>query len=451
MLNRFAPYLTSSTRIILLFFVVIGLFIYAFYAMSAVSFIYPLDYGEAPLVDQAIRLSNGESIYRPNLDTAPYTIANYPPLYLLTLIPFTSDLTSVFQMGRVVSVVSVLLTAVFLALIVHTLSKNRFAALVTAATFLAVPYVVTWSGLLRIDLLALAFSTAALYVFARWPASRIALIGGGLLLLAAIYTRQSYALAAPLAAFGWLWHQQGQRRALELAAIVGGLGLLLFLILTVATGGGFFFHIVRANVNPFSWERVGEWLLNIGERMPVLIASGLLLLAFGYKRVAGWPLLAFYALGGFLSALTIGKIGSNVNYLLELSAALSLLAGVLLAWLQTSERQTAVWQASLLMLLLALQLGWLVRGTMNRLDDGLSSRRQDQGAISQLELLLADADKPILADEYMGLLTRTNQPLHLQPFEVSQLANDGVWDQTPLLNEIDDQLFAYILIHHFSR
>lgn len=445
MLNRLSLYVNSSTRIILLFFVIVGLLIYGFYASSALSFVYPLDYGEAPLVDQAIRLRNGDNIYRPILDTPPYAITNYPPIYLLTLLPFTNNLTTAFQMGRAVSVVAALATAVFIALIVHTLSKNRVAALVAAATFLAIPYVVAWSGLLRIDLLALALSMAGLTIFIRWPSSRLAMIGGGLLLLAAIYTRQSYALAAPLAAFGWLWQEQGRRRALELTAVVGGLGLLLFLVLTLLTGGGFFFHIVRANVNAFSWERVWELFRAAGELMPVLIVSGLLLIILGYKKVAGWQFLALYLLGGFLSALTIGKVGSNINYFLELSAALSLLVGMMLAW-----RQDTRWQSSLLMLLLALQLGWLVRGTMERLDAGLSSRRQDQGAISQLELLLINADGPVLADEYMGLLTRPNRPLHLQPFEVSQLANDGVWDQTPLLQEIGNQIFPYILIHHFS-
>jgi hypothetical protein len=46
---------------------------------QALNFGYTLDYGEGPLLDQAVRLSNGEGIYPPDISTPPYTIANYPP------------------------------------------------------------------------------------------------------------------------------------------------------------------------------------------------------------------------------------------------------------------------------------------------------------------------------------------------------------------------------------
>ena len=40
------------------------------------------------LYDQALALLHGMPLYRPNMDTPPYTIANYPPIYILALIPF---------------------------------------------------------------------------------------------------------------------------------------------------------------------------------------------------------------------------------------------------------------------------------------------------------------------------------------------------------------------------
>lgn len=58
------------------------------YHIAAITYRYPLDYGEAPLLDQAMRLANGQGIYRSDLSGPPYTISNYPPLYVITLIPF---------------------------------------------------------------------------------------------------------------------------------------------------------------------------------------------------------------------------------------------------------------------------------------------------------------------------------------------------------------------------
>ena len=49
---------------------------------TALGYRYELDYGEAPLVDQAVRLAAGETIYQPDLTVPPYTISNYPPGYI---------------------------------------------------------------------------------------------------------------------------------------------------------------------------------------------------------------------------------------------------------------------------------------------------------------------------------------------------------------------------------
>jgi 4-amino-4-deoxy-L-arabinose transferase-like glycosyltransferase len=111
------------------------------------------------------------------------------------------------------------------------------AAAVTAMLFWCFPYVVSWSALLRIDLLALACSTAGLYLLARWPEARWSFLASAGCLVGAVLTRQSYALAAPAAAFIWLWAQH-RRRALSYAALVGGPCLILLVALNVLTRAG---------------------------------------------------------------------------------------------------------------------------------------------------------------------------------------------------------------------
>jgi len=49
----------------------------------------------------------------------------------------------------------------------------------------------------------------------------------------------------------------------------------------------------------------------------------------------------------------------------------------------------------------------------------------------------------------MGLITLQGRPLYIQPFEATQLANAGQWDQAPLVESIHDKEFPLILIHHF--
>src|SRR6266508_2585143 len=275
----------------------------------AVRFPYPLDYGEGPLLDQTVRLGHFENIYRVDLTVPPYTVANYPPLFLLAQVPWLWAFGPAFCYGRAISTLSILAAALFIGLTLHALTRDWLAAAMGGLTLLAFPYILHWSAFNRVDSLALGLSCAGLLVIARWPDRRGGLVGSALLLPA----------------------------------------------LNALTRGGFFFNIVTANVNPFEWDEVTRRKDEIVEHMLyLLIGSGLFLAGAVWARVGSWWLIAPYLAGAAAAALTIGKAGSNVNYLLELMAAFSLVAGALIAW-------TAKWRwlRALVLLLLAAQLATL--------------------------------------------------------------------------------------------
>lgn len=449
--SNLEPYFEDGAKIMLFVFMVPAAVIFLSYTLTVVAHRYPLDYGEAPLLDQAMRLVEGENIYRQDFTSAPYTISNYPPLYVLAISPFVKLFGPSFLAGRVISLLCSLTSAIFLALIIYTSTKDRLASILTAMIFFTIPYVVYWSPLMRVDMLALAFSTAGLYGVSRWADNRRGLIIAGVLLVAAIYTRQSYALAAPLGAFVWLL-TQNRRRAIEFVAFVGGLTLGLFLILNTLTQGGFYFNIVTANVNEFDFERLGYWFRRIRDTAPILLIFGLALLVLTFRGVRsalpsrwrGWQLITPYLVGAGLSALTIGKIGSNANYLLEFSAAISLAAGTVIAWSRDHR-----WLRAALLVLLALQTGHFMQTTLNEYVEVLNDRLQLGRDLNKLERIVKAVDDPMLGDEYMGMITLQDRPLFIQPFEVTQLVNAGLWDQAALIRSIHAQEFPVILIHHF--
>ncbi|MGC9398227.1 MAG: glycosyltransferase family 39 protein [Anaerolineae bacterium] len=459
--SHLGPYVEHGLRLTLFVLLALAALIFLTHSVIALAHRYPLDYGEAPLVDQAQRLAQGENIYRRDLSKPPYTISNYPPLYPLLMTPFVGLFGPSFLPGRLISVLCTMATAGLLGLILHVQTQNRTAALVAAGFFLALRYVVGWSALARVDMLALALSVAALYAVSRLDEEHNAVLIPALLLLGAIYTRQSYGLAAPLAAFVWLWHRCGRRVAFKLASLVAGAGLLLFLILQLLTDGGFFFNIVTANVNPFQWETVIRYARELSSLAPVLLIGAGAFLFLLPGQIQLWPLLTPYLLGATLSAATVGKIGSNVNYLLELSAALSLAAGSLIAWSDIGNRGHADgvrraskngWRAYLhaaILLVLAVQAGMLIRETLQNPIEDLKQRVGPLANYKDLTWLIDHAEGPILADEYAGLLTLEGRPLYLQPFEMTQLAQAGLWDQRPLVEEIRAGAFPYIFLHHF--
>lgn len=427
-------WLEEGGRALLLTTLVLTALVCLAYQVASIGFRYEIDYGEAPLVDQAVRLAAGETIYQPDLTREPYTVSNYPPLYVATLAAFVPFAGPAFWPGRLVSALSIWAAALFLGLIVHTTTRDRVAAVIAGLSLAAWPYVVLWSTLARIDNLALALSLGGLWVLVRWPKTTWGLLIGGFLLVAAIYTRQSYALAAPLAAFVWLWSEAGWRRAFGLAAWVGGLSAALFAVLYAATGGGFFLHIVTANVNAYSIDTVRHWADQVWQLGWPMITLGVASLILIRRWNPAYALAAPYLLGATASAATIGKIGSNANYLLELLAALSLTAAIWAAFLR--ERQPWVLLRAGLLGLLVYQAVLMLDMTLTRFPGEMPTRLTQSIEMAELEQLVARAEGPVLADEQMGMVTLTGKRLMLQPFEMTQLAAAGVWDQTPLLEAI---------------
>ncbi|MFN2155790.1 MAG: hypothetical protein ACK2UX_11180 [Anaerolineae bacterium] len=443
--RRWTPKIAlAAAAVFLLVRLIIAAAIWVQHDWAAIRFPYPLDYGEGPTLDQAARLARLQNIYPRDLVKPPYRIANYPPLYPLLQAPFVWAFGPALWYGRLLSALGILAAALFCALILHLLTGDWLAGAAGGLLLLAYPYVVHWSTFVRVDSLALGLSMAGLYVIVRWPEQRAGLWGGAVLLAAAAYTRQSYALAAPLAAFVWLLHERPHRRAFALAGIVGGIGLLVSVLLVLVTHGGFYLHVVAANVNRFQWTTVQHYAEEMWDHIPyLLIGSGLYVLLGAWLRRCTWWLIAPYLIGSITSAITVGKVGSSVNYMFEFSAALSLAAGALIAW--PGARRW--WLRVPLVAFLALQADSMASWTC---DDYLGrnvwkiERRDD---IARMAKIVAAADGPVLADEFMGLIPEVGKPLYYQPFEFKQLAEAGLWSQWPFIDQIERQAFPVILLY----
>ena len=259
-----------------------------------------------------------------------------------------------------------------------------------------------------------------------------------LLLTAAIYTRQSYGMAAPLAACVWLARSAGWRRALTLAASIVALGMVVFAVLDLASGGGF-------RLNTYDPGSLVRYLSDVWMLMPLaLIGAGVYAVSAGWSAVPSWRLIAPYLVGALLAALTIGKVGSNVNYLLEAGAAVSLSLGALLAW----QRPRWIAQAAIA-LLLALDVSLMVLASPYR--PVVQARLAEREPAQRLLGIVHDARGVVLADEDIGLLPLDGRPIYFQPFEMTQLARAGRWDQRPFLDALERQAFAAILLYRIPQ
>ncbi|MBN2047533.1 MAG: glycosyltransferase family 39 protein [Anaerolineaceae bacterium] len=457
LLDSFSPYVELFTRVMVWF--TFGLAVTIFLTHSLVTLLHPysMDYGEGPLLDQAVRIHEGQPIYDPNLDQAPYTVTNYPPVYVGLLSLFNSAEHASLFSGRLLSTLSTLAAAYFLFEIVRSQTRDWFAGLVSAMLFLAHPYVIQWGSLMRIDMLALAFSLGGLMVIVRAPNQARAIWITAVLLTAAAYTRQSALLAAPLAAFVWLLFHDW-KKALRLAVITFAFVAGLLVMFNLLTRGGFFKHIVTANVNTFNWDTVNRYVDEFSSLYWILSLVGVVFLVAGWKAAPAWRFAAPYLVGAALTAVTVGKIGSNVNYLLELVAALALVSGLALAWLRSSVKQflPVLNEASyrnlasaLLLLLVVFQFRSMFSQSLANPVSGTKFRVLSAEQLGIFSDSIQKDEGTVLVDEYMAMLPANGKSIYLQPFEMTQLANAGIWDQSALVRQIEDKEFSQIVIHHF--
>jgi len=435
----------TLARIVLYFFLILGVIIFLLHGLIVLGFRYPLDYGEGPLLNQALRVAEGEALYPSEIAAPPYLISNYPPIFLLINALLTLLFGPSLAPGRLISFISTLGAAGMIAMIIRHFSKRKdlLPLLAGASAFLITPYVLEWSPLYRIDMLGLFLSLFGLVVLVWGPhKTRNIIIAAGLFIMAA-YTRQSYGLATPLAGIVFTLTKD-KRQALRLFLIYVLGGLAIFGLLFWLTDGAFFFHIITANVNPFHWETVWNFAQDVQRKMPIILLLAGGYLVFGWRLTKTYALLSPYLLASALAALTIGKVGSNINYLVEISAAFGLLIGIAFSRLNETlpldpdqkpdlnfpddiipdpepvqnTVKVKLWINLIIFLILSGGIIFQVaRFSQDSLFGPISNHRDrikqpgNDYAFLEARIRTASADGPVLADEYMAMLPMNHIPV----------------------------------------
>jgi len=451
--------MSKHEKAMIYIFIVYSLVLFIWTTFIIIRFPYGVDYGEAPLMDQVRRIQSGEILYKTDINTPPYVVSNYPPLYPL-FVALTNSISkiSLFQSGRLISLSFSLISGAIIGLFGFHLTGNKILGYFAAALFWGHPYVMAWSSLARVDMMALAFSLLGLWILYRhwksWSWLAIAI----LCFLASAFTRQTYLLAGPLGGFVWLWYQN-RRRSLAFASLFGFSGLMIFALINLITSGGFYNNIVVANINQYDISRtlaMSEQFLAI---WPLILLTGLvaaIATAWAQLRkgkteqdVTGqqpfiFSGLVFYSLGALISTLTVGKVGSDNNYFLELIAASVLWCVIAVKFIleQKKSLRTACLGLLFIQLIWMLAVGyWFNRTTIGERWRQIAFY---EGLFQQVQS--ATKDGIVLSDDYLDMVVLSGQPIYYQPFEYGQLFLGGLWDPSNFALEIESRKFPLILI-----
>jgi len=424
------------------------------YEWWAIKCPYEIDYGEGILLQYALNFARGGEVYG-NYHHYPFVVATYPPVYPL-LCAVGIKLSGVnFAFGRSLSLLAALGVAALAWIILRRVGVSRLAAALAAVLFLASPIVYWWAPLMRSCIAAIAFGLAGLYCVmrgGRWLIPAVALMA------LAVYTRQSN--VAPLAAsVAYLWWIRERKNAVLVAASWAALVGAVFVALQAASHGWFYQHVVVANRNLWEAERLYSlwWTAVRDWPAPFLMGvAGAGLALAGLRAGETAPLgvaprhperlLGLYFVFSVLVSLTAGKIGANINYLLEPLAASCIMAAIAydrlaahtgswpgkVAWL-------AVW-----VLVVAVPVRLILDPEFKQYQAYQFSRDDIMRGGKAAVAIIRKTKGDVLCED-TGLLPISGKPILLDPHKMTSMFHDGRWDQRPLLEDIERRRFALII------
>ena len=403
--------------------------------MSAVSLAampFEMNYEEGNILNSAVRITQGLTPY-PDPHSFPNVLSPSGPIpYYLTAVAVKLSGVNLF-FPRLTVIIAALLCSAFVGLLVRRYTSSVLLAIAFGCLFITSRLVFFWMPFLRVDLLGLALALIGLYVFSRegrgWRWSI-------LFFVAALFVKYSL-LAAPTACCFYLLLQRRYKDALAFASFGAVAAAVVFAATEWLTSGYFAFHMFGTHADPFLWSEVRRYLRGMMELdFPLTALAAIYLVFVIIERKPSLP--ALYLIFATVACVTLGKLGSDSNHLLELHAVCVLCGGLALARLaqQLKPNWLALAATAVTTVLLAFY------GLKNpRVVDERDMVKQ----CGNVYAFVQHADGQVLSDN-IGLLVLTGKSVYLSnPFVYRYLVTKG-WSDRELQERIRSQSFSVIVL-----
>ncbi len=436
----------SAERIVGGFLIfVLGLFavFFLYHAARILVFPYTVDYGEGFLLNQGNELAEFRSPYQ-SLEDPPWLVANYPPVYPALVAVGIKLFGIQYYFGRLLSLLGILVGGWCLFAMTQHQTGDRLGSWVSCLVWLGCYPVYAWGIHHRVDSVGIGLAAVGLLLVLKRERLNLAII----FLLFSLYCRQTLWMA-PLAGYFYLRRMDGPRIANRWIGklIVGG--GVLFILFTLATGGEFFRHLVSYNANPYHIKDVWRNAHN-GLFLTMLMPTLFFIYAFVRTVSTGkWDLLGFCIPFSLLTFFLVGKLGSAVNYLFEIALVSAWATGITLA-----EVRYHLPAGNPLRLLPPLFLAIGVSFPMHiphfynqwSINDWAGTPISSSRIMTdELSARLKEIEDPILCQD-AGLALMSGHSLYWQPFILTQLHEQGKWNQEPLLEKIRNKEFKALVL-----
>ena len=432
----------------LLYILLLGILVWNILWISKVSvfsILHPfrIHYGEDVLLEQARLFSEGKIPYTP-LNRYPLTIGLYMPVYSLISAISIKFWGVSYTAGRILSLVSTVGISLCILFILKHINQSRFSwsGLIAGGLFLISPIVIVWSVIARVDMLGLFWTALGLLWFIKTYPKQIWMYSIVFFILA-FFTKQSY-LAAPATIICYLAFINRRHMVYFLLAFLISI-LGIFGILNMVTDGQFYFHMITANQNTLNYASyIGyiKKLFSIHTSLMMLCPVAILIC---FKKPI-YRLWVIYFIFSFLASLSITKVGSNLNYFLEVICAMCLMTGMLFHRIHTLKQTQ--WTFLFLSIVSLVLFVPLVKSRMNTPNyvryqyRNLTNIRKIDRYTSHI---MNQVNGPIISED-MGLLVVNHKPILYQPFIISQLIREGRLDESPFIYDINSRMFPLLVL-----
>ncbi len=384
-------------------------------------------------IEAKIFVQGGALYHNPN--TYPYTVSPYGIVFyslsaLLQLIGLPP-----LAAGRLISFLALLALFWSAWRILSILVAHPYARLTGILLLAATANILNWGTIGQTDMLACSFSLAA---FATLLASR-SLWWCGIFILLAAFTKQT--AIAEIPAILLYISTRNRKSAASFALVLATAATLIALALNFVTNGQYFTNTVLANLNPFSitklHQQIQQFLLAAGGLLAVSIA--------GFRRFT--PLYAYTAAAFAIWLLTSPKIGSELNYQIEIMTLLALCSATALDELQFFPKLFAHDPGWVPLLQIPLLLHLVVNFglTAKIITSRISLERLRRTEAIQLAPYLSPERGRVLSSNF-DLLIQSGRPIELDPWFYVLLTNAHRIDPSPLLKDLAAANFGTIIL-----
>jgi hypothetical protein len=383
------------------------------------------------ILNMAWRLTKGEIIYR-GIDSPPYSFAAYTPLYY-AVVSLPMRLTGLnYLPAKLVTLLFALSLGWAIVYLGRRWQNTARDGIWTAFLFFLIPAVLYNAARSHVQMMAVALSVWSLVFFLqnRWFPT---LIVSPLLAVLAFYTKQTQ-VALPLAMV--LYLALRNRRWLLPYVVTGAVaGLIPLVWLQKATGGYFLFNVLQLARLAYDVREIPPVLLHWLGPIFLFVAVAVLTLWRRFRE-ARWEPIDFYLACLFLTTVvSVGRAGSHSQYIVELAAV------VLLYLLRTTGLPSMKGRDVLVALQVLLLLFYTPAFVL--LEEGpwdMASIR----AAKKIYPLIDGGSGPILSQQGSFALFSRGE-IYVQLFHFAGLSRAGLWDQRPLLKDIDDRTFSWVI------